>query len=460
MSKIHTLSQQLINQIKAGEIIERPSSVVKEVVENALDAGATQIDIDIENGGGKLICVRDNGSGIDRDDMARAFENHATSKIRELDDLERLRTLGFRGEALPSVAAVAKVLLVSRTEQEEHGYSINPADPSQLIPTAHPRGTTIEVRDLFYNTPARKRFLKSMRTETNHVVQLVERFALSNAHVQFLLRDNGRISRDFRGDMSTRMAKILGKEFLKNAIPVENQMDSVSLRGWIGLPAFDYSTTDKQHVFLNGRIIRDKFIQNAINDAYQDFMGHFRLPVYVLYLDVEPELFDVNAHPNKYEVRFRDNRQLHDFIFSTLRQALHVAVPVNPRPPTKPEVAMTTGASGHLVPDMSVELEIPPPPPPRPKGPPRGRGSKPALGQALCQLGQSFMVTANQNGLVLVDLVEAARQLHRTPPSLTLTLSEMNQLLRLLEALPPPRGRTAWVQLSTEAIGKLFQPES
>ncbi|MFC0034789.1 DNA mismatch repair endonuclease MutL [Cardiobacterium valvarum] len=338
MPRIQQLPNSLINQIAAGEVIERPASVVKEIIENAIDAGATDIDIDIEDGGGKLIRVRDNGCGIHPDDLALAFATHATSKIQNIDDLEHITTLGFRGEALPSIASVSKTTLTSRAEGQEQAWRISPHLGNGISPAAHPPGTTIEIRDLFYNTPARKKFLKSERTERAHIQQLVQSLALSHAGIRIHLKNHGKTLGDYGGgDLTARIQSVLGDELLEQAVAIDARAADMHLYGRVGLPTCTHTQPDQQYFYINGRIIRDKIIAHAIRQAYQDMTYHGRHPIYVLYLDINPELIDVNAHPAKHEVRFRESRLTHDFIYSSLNHALRGNIPANA--PTLPPAA-------------------------------------------------------------------------------------------------------------------------
>ena len=345
MPRIQQLPNSLINQIAAGEVIERPASVVKEIIENAIDAGATQIDIDIEDGGGKLIRVRDNGCGIHPDDLALAFATHATSKIRNLDDLEHITTLGFRGEALPSIASVSKTTLTSRAEGESSAWRISPHLGDAISPAAHPPGTTIEIRDLFYNTPARKKFLKSERTERQHIQQLVQNLALSHDGITIRLNNHGKPLGVYGGEgLAARIASVLGDDLLEQALSIDARAADMHLYGWVGLPTSATNQPERQYFYINGRIIRDKIIAHAIRQAYQDMLYHGRHPVYVLYLDIAPEHIDVNAHPAKHEVRFRESRLTHDFLYSSLHHALRGNTPAaaprpeNPAPPPEREV--------------------------------------------------------------------------------------------------------------------------
>ena len=351
MPRIQQLPNHLINQIAAGEVIERPASVVKEIVENAIDAGATHIDIDIEDGGGKLIRVRDNGCGIHPDDLALAFATHATSKIRNLDDLEHVTTLGFRGEALPSIASVAKTTLTSRAANEAQAWRISPHLGDAISPAAHPPGTTIEIRDLFYNTPARKKFLKSERTERQHIQQLVQTLALSHDGITIRLTNHGKLLGSYGGaDLAARIASVLGDELLEQSLPIDARSGEMHLYGRVGLPTCAGNQPDRQYFYINGRMIRDKIIAHAIRQAYQDMLYHGRHPVYVLYLDIAPDLIDVNAHPAKHEVRFRESRLAHDFLYSSLHHALRGNIPAAQTAPPRETPAPPPAAARQQAP--------------------------------------------------------------------------------------------------------------
>lgn len=330
VSKIKLLSPRLANQIAAGEVVERPSSVIKELLENSLDAGATRLDIDIEEGGIKLMRVRDNGSGIEQDDLPLALSRHATSKIYELDDLEAVATLGFRGEALASISSVARLALISSTREDSSGWQVVAEGrdmETQVSPAPHPRGTTVEVRDLFFNTPARRKFLRSEKTEYNHLDDVVKRLALSRFDVAFNLRHNGRAIYAWRAgdsqlEQERRVAQVCGPAFMENAVFVDMERGNLRLWGWVAQPAFSRSQADLQHFYVNGRAIRDKLVSHAVRQAFQDVLYHGRHPAFVLYLEIDPSTVDVNVHPTKHEVRFRDNRSVHDFIYSSLHHAL------------------------------------------------------------------------------------------------------------------------------------------
>jgi DNA mismatch repair protein MutL len=326
---IRVLPTELIDQIAAGEVIERPASVVKELVENSLDAGATRIEIDVERGGVGLVRVRDDGRGMEASELPLALARHATSKIASLADLEAVSTLGFRGEALPSIASVARLRIVSRTETEEHGaeITVDGGVQGEVRPAAHPRGTTIEVRELFFNVPARRKFVKSEATELGHIARLIERLALARFDVSFRLRHGTRLVLEVPALAGTdaesaRLAQVLGPEFAGEAIAVRHAAGPVMLSGWAGLPTRSRAQPDQQFWFVNGRSVRDRLLMNAVRLAYRDVLYHGRHAAYVLYLTLDPHLVDVNAHPAKLEVRFRDSRQVHDFVFRALERAL------------------------------------------------------------------------------------------------------------------------------------------
>jgi DNA mismatch repair protein MutL len=338
---IRQLPDTLINQIAAGEVVERPASVVKELVENALDAGAKRIDIDLEEGGVRLIRIRDDGNGIPADDLPLAIARHATSKITSLDDLEAVATLGFRGEALPSIASVSRFALQSRHAGSEHGagLEIDGGRIGQLTPKAHPRGTTVEVRDLFYNVPARRKFLRAERTELGHIEEWLRSLALARPDVELRVSHNSRPSRRYRGAAfgdvgapasTERLLETLGEEFARNAMRVDHAMGqdpearqvALRLHGWIAQPVYNRASADQQYLYVNGRSVRDRSVAHAVRQAYADVLFHGRHPAYVLFLELDPRGVDVNVHPAKHEVRFRDARLVHDFVYRTLQEAL------------------------------------------------------------------------------------------------------------------------------------------
>ncbi len=326
---IRRLPSQLIDQIAAGEVVERPASVVKELLENALDAGATQIDIDIEAGGARLIRITDNGSGIAPDELPLALSRHATSKIGSLQDLEALTTLGFRGEALPSIASVSRLSLTSRQTGADTAYSIvaDGGELGQPRPAAHPCGTTVEVRDLFFNTPARRKFLRTERTEFTHLESVVRNLSLTRFDVAWRLRHNRRplltlSAAEDRAAREARVVDICGEEFLASARYVERDHRGLILRGWLAAPTFSRSQPDMQYSFVNGRFVRDRLLRHAVRHGYRDVLYQSRHPAFIIFLELDPQLVDVNAHPAKMEIRFRDTRLVHDFVFRTVEEAL------------------------------------------------------------------------------------------------------------------------------------------
>lgn len=330
MSRIELLSPRLANQIAAGEVVERPASVIKELLENSLDAGALRIDIDVEQGGVKLLRVRDDGVGIVEGDLPLALSRHATSKIRDLDDLERVATLGFRGEALASVSSVSRLMLTSCAEGADQAWQVETEGRDmapRLQPAAHPRGTTVEVRDLFFNTPARRKFLRTEKTEFSHLEEVVKRLALSRFDVTFNLRHNGRTVLGLRPahteqEARRRVGSICGPAFVEQSLSIDSEREGLRLWGWVGMPTFSRSQADLQYFFVNGRTIKDKLVAHAVRQAYRDVLFNGRHPTFVLFLEVDPAVVDVNVHPTKHEVRFRDGRMVHDFLFSTLYRAL------------------------------------------------------------------------------------------------------------------------------------------
>jgi DNA mismatch repair protein MutL len=331
---IRTLPDTLINQIAAGEVVERPASVVKELVENALDAGARRVDIDLEEGGVRLIRIRDDGGGIAPGDLPLAIQRHATSKIASLDDLEAVATLGFRGEALPSIASVSRFMLASRRDDAEHGASlqVEGGRVGEVVPKAHPRGTTVEVRELFFNVPARRKFLRAERTELGHIEEWLRSLALARPDVELRVSHNGRPSRRYRAFLEAggngslfdgeRLVETLGEGFAGNVLQVDHSGAGLRLYGWIAQPAYNRASTDQQYLYVNGRAVRDRSVAHAVKQAYADVLFHGRHPAYVLFLELDPRGVDVNVHPAKHEVRFRDARLIHDFVYRTLHAAL------------------------------------------------------------------------------------------------------------------------------------------
>jgi DNA mismatch repair protein MutL len=424
--RIQLLPAQLVDQIAAGEVIERPASVVKELVENALDAGATRVEVDVEQGGAKLIRVRDDGHGIEQADLPLALSRHATSKVASLAELERVASLGFRGEALPSIASVSRLTLVSRAASASHAWSVD-GGSGAVGPAAHPQGTTVDVRDLFYNTPARRKFLRSERTELDHIEQTVRRLALARFDVSFQLRHNRRdllaaAAAPGRRDQEQRLGGLLGPGFLEHCLHLEQAAAGLQLRGWVGLPAFARSQADLQFFFVNGRIVRDRLVTHAVRAAFQDVLHHSRHPAYVLYLALDPALVDVNVHPAKHEVRFREGRLVHDFIFRTLHEVLARPVPAaapdgaapaaaapSPDPAWQPRqsglgLRVSEPAAGYAA---ALDWQAPPPAAGEPATRRAGAGDEcelPPLGFALAQLHGVYVLAQNAEGLVLVDM--------------------------------------------------------
>ena len=344
---IRILPSELIDQIAAGEVIERPASVIKELVENSLDAGAHRIEVDIERGGVGLMRVRDDGSGICAEELPIAICRHATSKIAGLDDLAAITTLGFRGEALPSIGSVSRLRVTSHPTHADRAaeIAVDGGTVMPVRPAAHPAGTTVEVRDLFFNIPARRKFVRSAPTETSHIARLLERLALSRPDVSFRLRSGDRVlldapapTREPAGE--ERLAQVLGKEVIGSLIPVDHASGPVQLAGWIALPTASRAQPDQQFWFVNGRSVRDKLLASAARLGYRDVLYHGRHPAYVLHLSLDPQLVDVNAHPAKLEVRFRDGHQIHEFIFRAIERALAG---------TRPEAGATPAASAQPV---------------------------------------------------------------------------------------------------------------
>jgi DNA mismatch repair protein MutL len=423
--RITQLDRRLSNQIAAGEVVERPASVVKEMLENSLDAGATRIEVDVEAGGVKLIRVRDNGRGIHKDDLNLALARHATSKIRDQGDLEAIETLGVRGEALASVASISRLKLTANTQEDaSSGWSVQASGADMRIeisPAPHPRGTTVEIRELFFNTPARRKFLRTERTEFLKVEQVVRKVSLSHPGVSFVLSHNGKTTKQYIGDDEAhRVASVFGSAFLESSVFFSQERGGMELRGWIGLPTYSRSQADQQFFFVNGRIIRDKVVTHAVKQGYADVLYHGRNPVYCLFLSINPRLVDVNVHPTKCEVRFRESRDVHDFIFRTIH---HVLADVRPEEPVAGEAdprlagvpggavpfqapisfGGRSGSQGVRDPQMSVYREM------FAKDPVAGFPESdditmPPLGYAVAQLHGIYILSENSAGLILVDM--------------------------------------------------------
>ncbi|WP_034911705.1 DNA mismatch repair endonuclease MutL [Erwinia sp. 9145] len=356
---IQVLPPQLANQIAAGEVVERPASVVKELVENCLDAGATRIDVEIEKGGAKLIRIRDNGCGITKDELAMALARHATSKITSLDDLEAIVSLGFRGEALASISSVSRLTLTSRTQAQSEAWQAYAEGREMAVtvkPAAHPVGTTLEVLDLFYNTPARRKFMRTEKTEFTHIDEIIRRIALARFDVAFSLTHNGKLIRQYRAvseasQRERRLGSICGTAFLEHALRIEWQHGDLSLHGWVADPAGSRAITDLQYCYVNGRMMRDRLINHAIRQAYLDRLGDDHQPAYVLYLEIDPHQVDVNVHPAKHEVRFHQSRLVHDFIYQGVATALQETVPSGTSPArAQPENRQAAGGNHFSLP--------------------------------------------------------------------------------------------------------------
>ncbi|WEF27799.1 DNA mismatch repair endonuclease MutL [Klebsiella aerogenes] len=372
---IQVLPPQLANQIAAGEVVERPASVVKELVENSLDAGATRIDIDIERGGAKLIRIRDNGCGIKKDELALALARHATSKIASLDDLEAIISLGFRGEALASISSVARLTLTSRTAEQQEAWQAYAEGRDQAVtvkPAAHPVGTTLEVLDLFYNTPARRKFMRTEKTEFGHIDEIVRRIALARFDVTINLSHNGKIMRQYRAaaegsPRERRLGSICGAVFLEHALAIEWQHGDLTLRGWVADPLHTNSAlAEIQYCYVNGRMMRDRLINHAIRQACEDKLGADQQPAFVLYLEIDPHQVDVNVHPAKHEVRFHQSRLVHDFIYqgvlSVLQQQLDAPLAEDseePAPRQMPENRVAAGGNHFARPVSAREPAAP-----------------------------------------------------------------------------------------------------
>lgn len=440
--QIRQLPDTLINQIAAGEVVERPASVVKELVENALDSGALRVDIDLEEGGVRLIRVRDDGGGISATDLPLAISRHATSKIASLDDLEAVATLGFRGEALPSIASVSRFSMTSRQREAGHGacLEIEGGRVGQVVPKPHPQGTTVEVRDLFFNVPARRKFLRAERTELGHIEDWLRQLALARPDVELRVSHNGKASRRWKGDSDllsdARLHEALGEEFARHALRVEHSGAGLRLHGWCAQPAYSRASADQQYLYVNGRAIRDRSVAHAVKQAYADVLFHGRQPAYVLFLELDPRRVDVNVHPAKHEVRFRDSRLIHDFVYRTMQGALAetragLAAPAAFAEPAQPLAAGAPAVSGAghrwTPPQAPLALQVeetragyaalygsafsaapggsaPTQAAPLSMAPADGDGTHPPLGYAIAQLHGIYVLAENAEGLIVVDM--------------------------------------------------------
>jgi len=431
MPSIRLLPDILISQIAAGEVVERPASVLKELLENSLDAGATEINVSLTEGGIKQLKVSDNGGGMEAADLPLAFARHATSKIASLDDLEQVRSLGFRGEALASIASVARVALTSRAGGAAHAWSLSAEGGAQgaAQPAAHPGGTSVEVNDMYFNTPARRKFLRAEATEFGHCEDVYKRIALSRPDVAFTLKHNGRvISHLPAGDAARRIAAVAGDEFAGAARALDENSSGLRLSGLAGSPAFSRASRDAQFVFVNGRFVRDKLLAHALRQAYQDMLHGDRHAAYVLFLELDPLGVDVNVHPAKTEVRFRDARAIHQFVFHAVSKALSgsaaqiSAAAVEPVPaaggmnfrrmPYQSGLGVAQPAAAY-----QAMFSLPPGPAAAPAGAaartayetiavgaPAAAETDAPLGYAIAQLHGTYILAQNRQGLVLVDM--------------------------------------------------------
>ena len=429
---IRQLPELLINQIAAGEVVERPSSVVKELVENSLDAGAHSIQVLLELGGKRLVRVIDDGSGIPLDELPLALSRHATSKISSLNELEEVASMGFRGEALPSMASVSRMTITSRPPEAEHAWQVKAANGviEAAVPASGTMGTMAELHDLFYNVPARRKFMRTERTEFAHVDELIKRFALARPDVGFQLQHNNRVVRRFPPvqtdtEMSGRLTAVLGREFVDHALEIDEQRGSFGLRGWVAEPRYNRAQADRQFFFVNGRVIKDRLVAHAIRQAFRDVLFHGRHPAFVLFLEMPFNGVDVNVHPQKHEVRFRDSRAVHDFIYSTLNHSLAGVGGGALRPGT--DIQRPAAPGGEQVSDWGAHQPAMPisvadqmesyaqlvssplagvgvTPTAAMPASEDSSGEIPPLGFALAQLHGIYILAQNQYGLVMVDM--------------------------------------------------------
>jgi DNA mismatch repair protein MutL len=445
MAEIRQLPQSLVNQIAAGEVVERPASVIKELVENALDAGADRIEVQVVAGGVKQLSVRDNGHGMPPEQLPLAISPHATSKIRDLDDLEAVASFGFRGEALASIQSISRLRLVSRTADHEHGWELAPGVCDEPRPTPAKPGTLVDVRDLFFNVPARRKFLRTERTEFGHVDQLLRKLALANPEVAFRLSHNDRVVFDLPAvdldSIEQRIAAVLGRGFLDEAREIDAAASGFALQGLVASPQYARASTDQQLFFVNGRVVRDRLVAHAIRRAYSDVLHHARHPAYVLSLRLDPATVDVNVHPTKAEVRFRDARGVHDFLFQSVHRAL--ATPGGTVSPGAAEPGEATGsampiAGGAPAASAAPSFATGGTPGGSTRGSPAARSAQgyfslleqgqsggeggrvaeplpadadiPPLGYAIAHLGEIYILARNRDGLVIVDAHAAAER--------------------------------------------------
>jgi len=420
MPNIKVLPDLLINQIAAGEVVERPASALKELLENAIDAQSSRVTVELAAGGARLIKVSDDGSGIGRDDLPLAVARHATSKIAQLDDLERVASLGFRGEALASIASVAQLILTSRRRDDAHAWTLKASGGEITVPApaALGAGTAVEVLDLYYNTPARRKFLKSEATEYGHCEEAIRRAALSRSDIAFSLTHNGRASLHLKAhDQAARIAAVLGDDFRAASIELDENAGGARLYGCIAAPTYARTTREAQYFFVNGRYVRDKLLSHAIRQAYQDVLHHERHPAYVLFLEIDPAAVDVNVHPTKIEVRFRDSRTVHQLVFHALGKALSrtagsAAAPLAGHAPA----SASAGTAPYAYPARQEAMPLRVAqregfyeqlfgrPAPQPAHVAAADTAEHPLGYALAQLGGVYVLAQNAQGLVIVDM--------------------------------------------------------
>lgn len=516
--RIHVLDPRLANQIAAGEVVERPSSVTKELIENAIDAGSQRIEVEIEQGGARLIKVRDDGIGIGEQDLPLALARHATSKINSLEDLEGVSSLGFRGEALASISSVSRLELVSNADEDpRQGWRVvaeGRGMEAKVTPAPHPRGTSVSVRDLFFNTPARRKFLRTEKTEFAHVEEAFRRQALSRYDIAWVLRHNQKVVHQLPPGSTPaarerRIASLLGKNFIEHARYIEREAGGLRLSGWVGLPTHSRSQADQQYFFVNGRVVRDRLVAHAVRQAYRDVLYNGRHPVFVLYLELDPDVVDVNVHPTKHEVRFRDGRMVHDFLYSSLHHCLAASKPAEEEP-----AASGTQANEVVEPTVSTEVEQPEPrwqqqgmplsesperhpgaervrrfmqgyqalhpdheetlltpqpspPSPRPDAtevreapltmPAHDATAAPPLGFALGQLHGVYILAQNAQGLVLVDMHAAHERIvyERMKNQLAAAKGIDTQPLLVPVSLAASRSEVATVESERDAIAQL-----
>ena len=516
--RIQVLDPRLANQIAAGEVVERPSSVTKELIENAIDAGSQRIEVEIEQGGARLIKVRDDGIGIGEEDLPLALARHATSKIGSLEDLEGVSSLGFRGEALASISSVSRLELISNAEDDpRHGWRVvaeGRGMEARVTPAPHPRGTSVGVRDLFFNTPARRKFLRTEKTEFAHVEEAFRRQALSRYDIAWVLRHNQKVIHQLPAGHSAaarerRIASLLGKNFIEHARYIEREAGGLRLSGWVGLPTHSRSQADQQYFFVNGRVVRDRLVAHAVRQAYRDVLFNGRHPVFVLYLELDPDVVDVNVHPTKHEVRFRDGRMVHDFLYSSLHHSLASAKPAESSEERDAEVADTSGASSQgeasevgaeqprwqqqgmalthspdrhpgaervrrfmqgyqaLHPNHEETLLTPQPSPPSERVsevreaplvmPDDDPTAPPPLGFALGQLHGIYILAQNAEGLVLVDMHAAHERIvyERMKTQLAGAKGLDAQPLLVPVSIAASRAEVATAESEQEAIAKL-----